>query len=172
VRSPVRARQNRDLGRPGKEKPSERTALPAQPDDIPRGQKSFDLLYRGTRVARIIGKRWPPPLQNLSVGFTLILLALSYPVYLSLGMRKELPANVSDAVAARFPCVPLALLIETESQLAADTVDLVRPQASVKDGGSDPDAVGKLHQRLRVGPWALEFLQGIIEGHAAQGVPM
>jgi hypothetical protein len=36
--------------------------------------------------------------QNLSVCFTLILLVLSYPVYLSLGMRKELPANVSDAI--------------------------------------------------------------------------
>jgi len=33
--------------------------------------------------------------------FTLILLALSYPVYLSLGMRKELPANVSDAIPLR-----------------------------------------------------------------------
>jgi hypothetical protein len=30
--------------------------------------------------------------------FTLILLALSYPVYLSLGMRKELPAKVSHAI--------------------------------------------------------------------------
>jgi hypothetical protein len=98
VRSPVRARQNRDLGRPGKEKPSERTTLPVQPDYIPCGQKSFDLLYRGTRVARSSGKRWLPPLQNLSVCFTLILLPLSYPVCLSLGMRKELPANVSDAI--------------------------------------------------------------------------
>jgi hypothetical protein len=30
--------------------------------------------------------------------FTLILLALSYPAYLSLGMRKELAAKVSDAI--------------------------------------------------------------------------
>jgi hypothetical protein len=98
VRSPVRARQNRDLGRPGKEKPSERTALPVQPDYIPCGQKSFDPLYRGTRGARSIGKRWLPRLQNLKPLFTLILRALSYPVYLSLGMRKELPAKVSDAI--------------------------------------------------------------------------
>jgi hypothetical protein len=81
VRSPVHARQNRDLGRAGKEKPSERTALPVEPDYIPCGQKySIHYIY----IA----------LLELPA----LLLALSYPVYLSLGMRKELPAKVSHAI--------------------------------------------------------------------------
>ena len=32
--------------------------------------------------------------------FTLILLALSYPLYLLLGLRKDVPASVSDAIPA------------------------------------------------------------------------
>ena len=53
--------------------------------------------------------------------------------------------------------------------MAAYATQLIRPPAGVKDRGTDALAVGQLHQLLRIGPRAPEFLEGRVEGHAAQG---
>ena len=84
----------------GREKKNHQNAQHCQYNQITsRAARNHSTYYiAALELPDSIGKRWLPPLQNLSVCFTLILLALSYPVYLSLGLRKELPASVSDAI--------------------------------------------------------------------------
>ena len=57
-------------------------------------------------------------------------------------------------------------------EVAAHAIQLMGPKAGVKDGLADPLAVGQLHQLRWIGPRAPELLQGGIEGHAAQGIPV
>jgi hypothetical protein len=83
----------------GREKKNHQNAQHCQYNQITsRAARNHSIYYIAVLELPAQSGRWLPPLQNLSVCFTLILLALSYPVYLSLGMRKELPANVSDAI--------------------------------------------------------------------------
>ena len=80
--------------------------------------------------------------------------------------------GVKDLVAAGFAGVALVALVQAEGQASAHPIQLVRPQAGVKDGRAHPLPIGQLHQLVGIGIRTPELFQTLVEGHPAQRVPV
>src|SRR5205807_466141 len=80
--------------------------------------------------------------------------------------------SVENLLAARLADIASQAFVKAEHQMAAHAIQSIRPPRGVKDRVTDLLAVAQLHQLLGIGPGAPEFLEGRVEGHAAQGIPV